>query len=76
MSSNHVETKRKLKSTEKSEFICLLDRLMLSDTEKQIMELLYIKHKSMVEIANNLGYSEAGIVKAHQRILKKISKII
>jgi DNA-directed RNA polymerase specialized sigma subunit len=76
MSSSHIETKRKLKETEKYDFISLLDRLMLSEIEEQIMKSIYIKHKSMCEIAYDIGYSEAGVVKAHQRILKKISKII
>jgi DNA-directed RNA polymerase specialized sigma subunit len=76
MSSEHIETRRKLKETEKADFLSIIDRAMLSETEEQIMRMHYIKHKTMPEIADELGYSEIGIAKAHQRILKKISKII
>jgi DNA-directed RNA polymerase specialized sigma subunit len=49
---------------------------MLDENEEQIMKLYYMKHKTMYEIADEIGYSEIGVVKAHQRILKKINKII
>jgi DNA-directed RNA polymerase specialized sigma subunit len=76
LSSEHIETRRKLKETEKADFLSIIDRAMLSETEEQIMKLYYMKHKSMPEIADEIGYSEIGVVKAHQRILRKISKII
>ena len=76
MSSNHIKVRKSIKELEKSDFILLLDRMMLSSNEEQIMKLYYIKHKTMLQIADELGYSEAGVVKAHQRILKKISRII
>ena len=76
MSSNHIKVRKSIKELEKSDFILLLDRMMLSSNEEQIMKLYYIKHKTMLQIADELGYSEAGVVKAHQRILKQISRII
>jgi DNA-directed RNA polymerase specialized sigma subunit len=76
LSSEHIETRRKLKEVEKADFLEILDRVMLSENEEQIMKQYYMKHKTMPEIADNIGYSEIGVVKAHQRILKKISKII
>ena len=76
MSSEHLDVKRKIKESEKSDFLSLLDRCMLSERDTEIMKMHYIKHKSMAQIADELGYSEAGVIKAHQRILKRISKII
>ena len=74
--SKHIETKRKVKDAEKSDFLFLLDRVMLSEEEEKMMKLHYMKRKTLAEIADELGYSEVGIAKMHQRILKKISKII
>ena len=74
--SKHIETKRKIKESEKSDFLFLLDRLMLAEEEEKMMKLHYVKRKTLSEIADELGYSEVGIAKMHQRILKKISNII
>ena len=49
---------------------------MLSEEEQQMMYLYYMKHKTFNEIADQLGYSEIGIAKMHQRIIKKIRKYI
>lgn len=75
MSSKHIKTKNTIKDLEKADFLTLIDRLMLSETEEQMMKMIYMKRKTMNQIADELGYSEAGIIKAHQRIIKKISKI-
>lgn len=40
------------------------------------MRLYYIKHKTFNQIADELGYSEVGIARMHQRIIKKIRKYI
>nr|DAP31868.1 MAG TPA: DNA-directed RNA polymerase specialized sigma subunit [Caudoviricetes sp.] len=50
--------------------------MMLSDEEEQMMRMYYMKHKTFNEIADELGYSEVGIAKMHQRIVKKIRKYI
>lgn len=76
MSSLHVETKRKIKEVNKVEFKILIDKLMLSDIEEQIMIMIYHKHKTMNQIADELGYSEAGVIKIHQRVLRKVAKLL
>lgn len=74
--SKHIETKHKLMNESKSCFMKLIDDLMLSEQEERMMILYYTKRKTMNQIADELGYSEIGIVKMHNRILNKISKII
>lgn len=74
--SKHIELKRKLKEESKSNFLMLLDDLMLSDNEQQMMIMCYVKKKSMMQIADELGYSEIGVVKMHGRILDRIAKMI
>lgn len=76
MSSKHIKTKNEIKDLEKADFLSLLDRLMLNENEEQMMKMIYMKRKTMNEIADELGYSEAGVIKAHQRIIKKIAKIL
>lgn len=45
---------------------------MLSDKEKRLMQMYYVERKSFDYIADELGYSKAGVIKMHQRILKRI----
>ena len=72
MSSDHIKVKHKILEKDKFEFETLIDRMMLSEEEQQMMYLYYMKHKTFNEIADQLGYSEIGIAKMHQRIIKKI----
>ena len=76
LSSDHVKVKHKILEKDKFEFETLIDRMMLSEEEQQMMHLYYMKHKTFNEIADQLGYSEIGIAKMHQRIIKKIRKYI
>ena len=76
LSSDHIKVKHKILEKDKFEFETLIDRMMLSDEEEQMMRLYYMKHKTFNEIADELGYSEVGIAKMHQRIVKKIRKYI
>lgn len=74
--SKHIEVKHKIKEESKSDFLNMLDELMLSEQEEQMMKMYYIKKLTMMQIADELGYSEIGIIKMHNRILNKIAKII
>ena len=76
LSSDHIKVKHKILEKDKFEFETLIDRMMLSEEEQQMMHLYYMKHKTFNEIADQLGYSEIGIAKMHQRIIKKIRKYI
>ena len=76
LSSDHIKVKHKILEKDKFEFETLIDRMMLSEEEQQMMHLYYMKHKTFNEIADQLGYSEIGIAKMHQRIIKKIRKHI
>lgn len=76
MSSDHIKIRRKIQDQDKFEFESLLDSMMLSDEEEQMMRMHYMKHKTFNQIADELGYSEIGIARMHQRIIKKIRKHI
>jgi len=75
--TEHIKTKNKIKQIgSKLEFQTLLDNVILSDKERQMMELYYIQRKDFDYIADFLGYSKAGIQKMHQRVLKRIEALI
>lgn len=75
--TEHIKTKKKIKQIgSKIEFQSLLDDAILSDKERQMMELYYVQRKDFDYIADTLGYSKAGIQKMHQRVLKRIEALI
>lgn len=76
LSSEHINVKHKILEKDKFEFETLIDRMMLSEQEERMMRLYYIKHKTFNQIADELGYSEVGIARMHQRIIKKVRKYI
>lgn len=77
MSSKNIETKHKIKSiNKKADFYNLLEESMLSEKEKQMMELFYVENKDLDFIADELGYSSQGISKMHSRILKKLESLL
>jgi DNA-directed RNA polymerase specialized sigma subunit len=75
--THHIDIKHKVQQIpSKLEFNSLLENSMLSDKEKQLMQMYYVEHKDFGYIADELGYSKAGIIKMHKRILKRIEALI
>lgn len=59
-----------------STFNSLLDNLMLSDEDKDIMKLIYVKKKNLSYIADTFGYSESTIKNRHKKVLKLITNLL
>ena len=75
--SQHIEIKHKIKNiNRKTDFNSLLEESMLSDVEKQMMNMYYVENKSINIIADELGYSPQGIIKMHKRILNKLESLL
>lgn len=75
--TEHIETRNRLKEiVEIQTFSDLLNRCILSEEDRQIMELHYLRGKDLRYIADLLGYSEGTIKKKHRRILKKLKQIL
>ena len=75
--TEHIETRNRLKKiVEIQTFSDLLNRCILSEEDRQIMELHYLRGKDLHYIADLLGYSEGTIKKKHRRILKKLKQIL
>lgn len=75
--TDHIKTRKKLQSIPtKLEFNALLDSIVLSDKEKQMMQLYYVERKDFDYIADELGYTKSGILRMHKRVLKRIEALI
>ena len=75
--SDHIETRRKLRSIyDVRTFEDLLGCCMLTDEEKELLKLHYLRGKDLGYIADMLGYSESTIKRKYQKALTKIHKLI
>jgi DNA-directed RNA polymerase specialized sigma subunit len=75
--TDHIKTRKKLQSIPtKLEFNTLLDSIVLSDKERQMMQLYYVERKDFDYIADELGYTKSGILRMHKRVLKRIEALI
>lgn len=74
--SCHIDTRRKLKGIpEVSRFDDLLERSTLTDEDKTILRLHYLKGKDFRYIGDTLGYAEVTIKKRHAKALDKLNKL-
>lgn len=77
MMTKHIQTKHKIQNiNRKADFNTLLEESMLNETEKKMMRMYYEENKRIDYIADELGYSEQGIIKMHKRILKKLESLL
>lgn len=75
--TQHILTRKKLVDiADIKTFNQVLDLVVLTPEERRIMELHYLQGKSLLEIAFELNYAEVTICRKHQKILKKISKVL
>lgn len=75
--SEHKNVKNKLKSIYSiTTFKELLDRSVLNDEEKEIIQRHYLKGQELKFIGDELGYAESTMKSKHKRILKKLSKLV
>lgn len=77
MNIRNLSTRRKVSSVGRFDTLQeLLDSSTLSDLDKQIVILHYVKEKNFAYIGDELGYSESGIKKRHKKILNKLSQLL
>lgn len=77
MNNEILTTRRKVQEIGSiSSLNSLLDSSTLSDLDKEILILHYVKEKNFALIGDELGYSESGIKKRHKKILHKLSQLI
>ena len=74
--SRIIETRNKLKGIASiSKFDDLLEESTLSDLDKEILRLHYLKEKDFRYIGDTLGYAEVTIKKRHIKALSKIQSL-
>lgn len=60
----------------KEDLINLLNKLLLSDKERIVLEMIYLNHRSLSSIADDLGYSIQNIKVLHRKALLKVSSYV
>ena len=75
MNKESMKTRSKLKDIGSvRDLESLINEVVLSEEEKQILMLHYREQKTLLYIADILGMSEATIKRKHKRLLLKIGK--
>lgn len=75
--SPHLDTKQKLKKIDTiTNFEELLLISVLSDEEKTILRMYYLKEQDFGFIADTLGSSKATIYKKHTKALRKLRRLV
>lgn len=76
MDKKNAETRRKLKEVETiAEFENILNQIMLSEEEKQMLNLIYKDKQTISFVACELGMSESNVKAKHKKLLNKIGKL-
>lgn len=71
-----IETRKRLKNIPSIvTFDELLEQSTLSDIDKEILRLHYLKEKDFRYIGDTLGYAEITIKKRHLKALSKIQSL-
>lgn len=75
--SKHIDTKHKIQELDGIEtFQNLLDQAILTDEDRELMRLIYLKEETQVAISQKLGMSVSTVKRRHAKILKKLSKLV
>lgn len=73
--TEHIRRKHILEEMSKAEIEAKLDEIVLSEEERELMTLLYLKRKPLGYIADIMGFSESGLKKMHCRIIKRMTNL-
>ena len=73
--TEHMIRKHALECMNKAELEAVLNSLVLSEDERTVMKLIYLKRKPLGYIADIMGYSESGIKKIHCRVIKRLKNL-
>ena len=75
MNKKRKETRQRLKDIKtKREFLDLLDEVKLTDEERTIAEMVFLKGQGYSFIADTLGYAERTVKAKMRKILNILSK--
>lgn len=60
----------------KKEFLRVIDELLITDIERQVLIEVYLEHKSLDYIADETGYAVQTIKRYHLNVLRLISNYV
>lgn len=74
---SHIETRRYLRQiSDVAAFNEIINAVILSEQEKQLMQLHYIDKQDFRFIGDTLGLSESSVKRKHREILRTIERYI
>ena len=74
---SHIETRRYLRRiSDVAAFNEVINAVILSEQEKQLMQLHYIDKQDFRFIGDKLGLSESSVKRKHREILRTIERYI
>ena len=73
--TDHMVRKHVLERMSRAEIEAVINSLVLSEDERKVIELIYLKRKPIGYIADITGYSESGIKKIHCRVIKRMDNL-
>lgn len=74
---SHIETRRYLRQiSDVAAFNEVINAVILSEQEKQLMQLHYIDKQDFRFIGDKLGLSESSVKRKHREILRTIERYI
>lgn len=56
-------------------YLDIMSKVKLTDLERQVCDMKYLRGLTLITIGEELGYSESYMKRIHQRILRKITRI-
>jgi len=59
-----------------SEYEALISKIKLTDIERRVCDLRYLNGMSMMQIGDQLHYSESGVKHIHRKVLRKICEAL
>lgn len=77
MSSEHIETGRKLKQKASvADFEEILSRCAISDNEKKVLRMHYVQKQDFQFIGDTLGVSKWTAMQWNRAAIEKLSKVL
>ena len=75
--SEHIETRKQIQNIYSVKtFEELLENCILTEDDKTLMRLHYLKGCDFRFIGDTLGFSESTIKRRHKKILQKLNKML
>ena len=74
--TDHVRMKHKIRRLKEEEFRALLEASLLTPKEKEIMLKIYVEHKPLGYIADDLGYSESTVRLKHRQAISLLAEFL